>query len=715
MRRSFDWLCLALVFLLFQSVHGQTTENVTKKVRPDYFPVATQLSPLASGNGWTGQDGPLDQQTLRDTVENLRQHGFTGLETHIDGLPESEANYLRGHAVEQGMFLVAHTGGLEGFGRDTPPDPSVFSPEYIKTIRDRAEKALAWTKDPQQAKGLQYVFTFQDEPFHAGPDSFGHGEFEKQEFKRRYGYDLPDDPESVRDDPQRWLDVLNFHSDNYADGWRQTYQAIKATNPNFTAILTHDSHNTFGGGCKSNAALAVDDVFHWGGDFADMFVFDIYPYMMFDFRFGKPGQSPKPRMSQAHYSFAQMRNLTRTFDKQFGFWVGTYNPAWFKDYMGEERLATYWSERVMSTSAVAAGADFLLTGYKLPIDAAHWESFGEGLRLIQKAGGRLLDAPRIKAKACMIFPRTQYLQVQEEYFNVALSYELFLRAFGELDVLHEEQIVDDRLDGYEVVVLFDVKLLPRKVAERLASFVANGGTLIADCVPVMDEHRRPMETMEKLFGVKEANTDRIARTGHWVPRTAAPYWFARSEGSPEETPQRCDTLEGNVWDGSYSTRLVSTRECVPTDGTVLLKTASGKPGLIRHDVGRGHAFLLGFCLQDTYFQMWEEENDAGRDDLRKLLLAMTDASGVHAHVRSSNPEVEAAVRVNNREGFLFLINHETQQPATTVRLVDLPFQIGTILDLADGKPVSFREDQGVLELDAEVPLGETRLLHVLPK
>ena len=54
------------------------------------------------------------------------------------------------------------------------------------------------------------------------------------------------------------------------------------------------------------------------------------------------------------------------------------------------------------------------------------------------------------------------IQLQEEYFNVGLSYELFLRAFGELDILHEEQVTDDALDGYQVLVLFDVKLLPER-------------------------------------------------------------------------------------------------------------------------------------------------------------------------------------------------------------------------------------------------------------
>ncbi len=37
-----------------------------------------------------------------------------------------------------------------------------------------------------------------------------------------------------------------------------------------------------------------------------------------------------------------------------------------------------------------------------------------------------------------------------------------------------------------------------------------------------------MTVMEELFGVKRAKTDRIRRTGHWVPRvTGGPYWDER--------------------------------------------------------------------------------------------------------------------------------------------------------------------------------------------
>ena len=693
---------------LGQAALGQKLHRVAE---PEFFPACTQFSPVPSGKGWHGEEGPLTEPVMRATVDEILAHGFTGLESPVRR-PLAEARVILGYAQSRGMIVVHHTGPLELFGRDRPPKVCVYSPEYSRAVRERVQRALAPLKDIPR---LYAVFTYQDEPFHWGPNSFGYNAEVKAEFKKRYGYDLPADLATIRNDPQKWLDVLNFRTDYFSDGWRQVHKIIKETDPGFRTILTHDSHNTFGAGYGSHAELAIDDVFHWGGDFADMFVFDIYPYMMFDFRFGEPARLPKPRISQTHYCFAQMRNLTRTYGKELGFWFGVYNRAWFKAFMGPELQAKHWAEREMSATAAAQGADFLLTGWGIPNDARHWESLGEGLRLIQKAGRKLLAAPKVKAKACMLFPRTQYLQLQEEYFNVGLSFELFLRAFGELDILHEEQVKDDRLEGYKILVLFDVKLLPRDVAERIASFVRKGGVLVADCVPCLDAQRKPLTTLEELFGVKGAKTDRIRRAGHYIPNVQKPGWVYRPAGVMDESLFTTDKLSGAALGQSLDLVLVSPRPATLAHGVPLATTASGQPGLIRRKIGRGQAFLLGFCLQDTYFKTWHDDQRQARDQLCGLLLAMTHEAGVQSHVWSCNPDVEASIRANRDEGFLFLINHEAQDPHADVELADLPFPVGQIVDLAHDRSVDFQRKGAATRLTMPIPLGETRLLHVLPK
>ena len=680
--------------------------------KPDGFPVATQFSPVPAGEGWKGEEGSLSGEVLRATIDNILAHGFTGIEAPTHRPAEEEAILLQ-YAASKGMFVTHNAGALEGFERTSPPPVCVYSPKYADEVRARAEAALA------PMKAVPHVcnaFTYQDEPFHWGAQSFGYNDEVKAEFRKRYGYALPADLVGIRDNPHQWLDVINFRSAYFPDGWRQVYKAVKAINPDFKVMLTHDSHNTFGGGCTSHSELAIDDVFHWGGDFADLFVFDIYPYMMFDFRFGRPAQLPKPRISQAHYSFAQMRALTRAHKKEMGFWVGTYNPAWFAPYLCPELAAMHWSEREMSMTAVAAGADYLLTGYKIPVDAGHWESFGDGLRLLQKASARILDAPKVKAKACMLFPRTQYIQLQQEYFNVGLSFELFLRAFGELDIIHEDEVTEDTLGGREVLALFDVELLPENVAGHIARFVANGGTVVADCVPRLNAWKEPMAALEEVFGVTGMNGSRIRRAGHWVPyKSQAPIWANRPENPPDETVFATDTLRGSALGQPLDVKLVSPRPCTVADGTVLARTESGQPGIVRRDTGKGHAFLLGFCLQDTYFQTFEEDNTPARAQLCGLLHAVSEEARVRPHVRSSNPEIEASLRANEREAFLFVINHEAKEPGTTVQLRDLPFMIGNVVNLKDGQSVAFTNSNETVTLDLSVSLGEVMLLNVLPK
>ena len=315
----------------------------------------------------------------------------------------------------------------------------------------------------------------------------------------------------------------------------------------------------------------------------------------------------------------------------------------------------------------------------------------------------------------MLFPRTHYIQMQEEYFNVGLSFELFLRAFGELDVLHEEQVVDGNLAGYKILVLFDVKLLPAKVAEHIVSFVENGGIVIADCVPGLDAYEQPLTAMEDLFGVADATMDRIVRSGHWVPyKNMPPIWANRPADPPDESTFTTDTLRGEVFGQSLDVPLISPRPCTITNGETLLATVSGQPGVVHRNVGKGEVFLLGFCVQDTYFRTWQREDVPARGQLQALLHAITEASGVRPHVRSSNPDIEAAIRASAQEGFLFIINHEAPVPETTVQLDDLDFDVRSISDMETGEEVAFQRNEKTVLFNATAPLGEFRLLNVRP-
>jgi len=677
------------------------------------FPITVQISPLPNGAAWKDAAPSQARRALRAAIDQVIDHGFTGIEYPIHLTPELD-RYVTDYARSKGMFLTYnHTfakGGVENFGRNTPPSISVYAAEYALAIRKNLVPVLA---EGAQLLGLHNMFCYQDEPFHAGPESFDLSDEAMYQFRKRFGYELPLDVGAARNSPREWLDLINFQSDEFPVGWRQVYKIIKESNPRVKVVLTHDSHSALGAGVGSNSKLAVDDIFHWGADFADTFVFDIYPYMMFDYRYGELGKIRKPRLSQMHFAFAQLRNLTYTYKKEMGFWFGTYNREWFKDFMGPELKAEDWAETEICYTAVGQGADFLISGYKIPEDSAHWELLGEGLQVLQRAGPNLLRCPKVKAKACFLFPRTQYIQLQEEYWNVAVAYELFLQAFGELDSLHEEQVTDANLGGYKILVLFDIQLLPEAVAKQIVEFVKAGGVVIADCVPSFDAYRKRMDVMAELFGVQDAQVGRVKRSGVWVPSLTRPRWFVHPSPGDDEDAVVGENITGKVFGESCSFRAISPRACQLTTGEILLEGTKDAPALIRKKYGEGQAFLFGFCMQDTYFQTWKDQDLTSRASLERLVHAVTREAGVVPHIVSANPEIEACLRANHESAYVFVINHEAEDSKTSVGIADLEFAVAEIFNVTEGRNVKFQVLDHTIVFDAEAPRQKPQLLRLL--
>jgi len=713
------FLLIAAAFLGFQALSesclGQQT-NTAPRVPANVFPVCTQFSPLPSGPDWSNENVPLTDELIHETIHEIIRHGFSQLLVNsIPSDPDKKMQIMKelNYAQSLGMKINYRPGIIELFSREKPSPISVYSPLYAGEVSKQVRERLEPMKE---ISNLYSVNPYMDEPFHANPGSFDYSEETRVEFIKRYGYPMPDSLGAVRDDPVKWLDFLNFQSDIYRDGWLQVYKIVKAFDPRPKIIMTHDSHSTFGGGVRSDSRVAMDDVYHWGGNFADIYIYDIYPYMSLDFRYGDFGMCPKPRISQMHYTIAQMRNLTSTYGKELAYWVGTYNRTWFGNFMGEERKSTYWSEREMSTTAVAQGANFLMTGFNIPEDNMHWKDFGKSLELLRKASPGIMDAPKVKAKACFLFPRTQYLQLQEEYYNVGLSFELIMRTFGELDIIHEEQITDRTLNGYKMLVLCDVKLLPASVAGYIEAFVRNGGIVVADCVPHMDEYKGPLEGMKSLFGVKSASTDRVIQEGQWAPFTQIdPVMHCPppvDQGKPVITS---DSLSGHTLGQNYGFRVYGTRASKVSRGKSLINMVSGQPALVTNKTGRGRTYLLGFSLQDTYFQTWKNNNINARFQLRSLLGEIFQDAGIVSHIYSSNPDIEASVRANDKEAYVFIINHETDNATTSIRLRDLEFRVGKILDIGSGNPCKFSKTGDLTKFEVNAPLGTTKILKVFPE
>ncbi len=696
-------ISFTLLILIIQSPELMAQRSLSASI---------QFSPV-NGNE---QNIPTDTIAMQHkAIDDIIAHGFNTI--WLRNFSGVKAKDVIHYAQTKGMKVDFMTNGFELFNRYDTASVSVYSPKYVAAVKKQMDSGLAQLKEINQ---LYTVFPFQDEPFHGGPKSFDYSEDAKTEFFKQYKYAMPDSLASVKNDPKKWVDLLNFQSNTFRDGWFKVYNITKKFDPRAKIAMTHDSHNSFGAGVKSNSQIAIDDVFYWGGSFADVFVYDIYPYHTFDYRYGELGKLPKPRISQMHYAISQLRNVTTAYNKELGFWVGTYNEAWFTRFRGEERQKQYWSETELAYTAIAQGSNYIIspsnfTGTNIPMEETHWKDYGNSMALIQKAGPGLLAAPKVKANACFLFPRSQYLLLQEEYFNVGLSFELFLRSFGELDILHEDQVTDDQLNGYKILMLGDVKLLPEKVMNRIESFVRKGGIVISDCSPQLNAYKQASNRMNALFGVSKAETNRIVQEGQWVPFTMLPPKMSFPPESNQINPAiKTDAIDGNGFGNSFQFKVISPRAAEITDGKQMLVMKSGLPAVIRKNLGKGKTYLFGFSLQDTYFQTFKDSSETARTQLYNLIKAVLADAKVSSHINSSNPDIEASIRANKKEGYIFIINHESNTEETFVKIGGLAFQPEQIVDIESGKLVSFTQKTGTVEFMINAPFGTTRLLKVLP-
>jgi hypothetical protein len=633
----------------------------------DVFPTTMRLSELRG----------LDPPAIEREIDDIRAHGFNTLTFNAHRLgakPGSPYDHAEDYAQRQGMAIsYSFQGDFCLLQREGVPSVSVFSPEYRDAIRPRIQAAVETCR---QVPRLLNVQGYMDEPFQVSGNTFDDRPPAKVEFKRRYGIDLPT-REQARQDPALWLKYVDFWSDGFAAGWRQSYAMVKELCPDVWVELTHDSHCTFGAAGRGYTSFwAVDDVFHWGAPF-DAVNYDIYPYISTDFRTGAFGQNRLPRLAGMHMAFAQMRNLATTHDKKLGFWLES---GWDKNLAPDAPGRQFvWSPRELTYTAIAAGCDYLNTFWGIPEDPRWWETYRSTMNEVKSIAPLLTRSRVPRAPAAFLFPRTQHVLLQEEYWNVMVALEAYRQAAGGLDCIHEEQLAKGTLKEYKILVLFDIRLMKRHDAEIVRDWVQAGGRLIADEVPSLDENRQPLGVFEPLFGVKGSAAVQIGAIS--VSGRREELWGRRSY------ERNGATVIGGPADGAWAP-------------------------LLSQRAGKGEAFLFNFPVKECYLDaLTRAKADGAADAVLMLLFTVARAADGLGNATSTNPNIEAAVRQTpDGTALLLLINHESRDETTVVSVPNLP-PGGIVRDLVSGARLGAGERYA---MKLQCPWGETRLLGFFP-
>ena len=208
------------------------------------------------------------------------------------------------------------------------------------------------------------------------------------------------------------------------------------------------------------------------------------------------------------------------------------------------------------------------------------------------------------------------------------AYGLFWRNSIACDWLHEDNLAN--LNRYRMVYLPLPIMLTRPVADAMADFVHQGGTLISEVSPCLREDNTwvsqvvPGYGLDRVFGITETNRAVSDRK-----RSCYADW---QQGQIPVTAMTCSLrLGGAKQIGQWS---------------------KGDPAASLHQFGKGQAVMMGFSLG----QMYLRENDPELVQSLRQLLSFLDVPSVIPG-RCDDGNVSMRVLNNDDQRLVFVINH----------------------------------------------------------
>ncbi len=421
-----------------------------------------------SGGGQT-----LDPEGLRRQVDNLLDHGIN-TPALPDGVAWPEA-MLRG-ALSFNDYTV-YTPIRPG----EASRPCVFDPAFRETVRKRVQPQVASASLLPRYLSAKVI----DEPY-ANRGNLDYCPYCQKEFERLYGRPLPRAEEIPADDAVLRREFNEFVAYYVAEAYRMTHEETRAAGAAYGLTLTY-----WPVGYSSPAWSMIQDVLGWGR-YCERLDFDDYIYFY--------PASDRLRYVRAHHGFGYFREVARYLGKPWGYYVEV------DDRNHPYRVTPKEASAEAAYTALAAGADYLNTFITVTFDtgsgarAERWEAFGAAMAPVNRVGPLLaaLDPP--PSPVVMIFPQTDQTMTRDRGHAETYTYEHLLRAFGPTDLADERIIRDRGLAGRRAVVLVNTQYLNRKTRDLLVDFVRQGGLLVVDEVPALDEEARPLEWPEGMFG-----------------------------------------------------------------------------------------------------------------------------------------------------------------------------------------------------------------------
>ena len=451
-------------------------------------------------------------QRMIEVMDNAQEHGFNTV--NVVGAGE-DAEAILAHAQKKGMAISGFCDTLHPFKGKNLPGLCVHSPDY-KTILHEALEAKR--TNYESVPGL-WVATIVDEPCvdnrigHRDPAPSHAGficrcEHCQRLFQAKYGVALPDKMPSM-DEPIFRRQYVEFYDDYWAKVWKLSSEYLKANQRDLQIASTFTENLCFG----RHYDLVFGDLLNWSEPL-DWIAADIYPY--YYGRNENDTDAIEWDMKRSRLLMAFLRCAGRHHGIPFAWWVGCTSST--EETPKAIRHMSYVAIGQGAQGLIGWGAYFPETRPVLEYNPALWEDAGKTFRDISKAGPLLRHLTKT-ARIALLASETEALCATPRqyagpfYYDLCPAYDALLKAFGDADLIYERQIAAGGLKDYEALVIANVRHVSTAAAEEIERFVREGGVLISDTVPELNEDNKASMTLAKVFGRTESGKPRRLHYG----------------------------------------------------------------------------------------------------------------------------------------------------------------------------------------------------------
>jgi len=403
----------------------------------------------------------------------------------------------RGHFLwtdfDRAFILLATHGATATYA---PTVPCVHAPDYAAQAR-----ALIGPRLRLQAARAGLLSTeIIDEP-HLYPSNLCRCDTCQRRYRERFGEELPDPAALVGDQTLRRWHYFQWLEDYASRAFAMTKKlrdeiapSVRLHNVPIDRLFTSD--------------FMFNGMHRWA-QYADGVFMACYP---FGYRVWR-GRERLPH-HQTHWIAAWVRNLATHY--RLPHW-GVFMDLWEHD-APNRWMPPFWSVgqfyALLAAGATRMDTFILMFTYEgFGISDVRLREFGREIGKIRPHFPLLAPTRRPRARLAVLHPWCQWvmdppakrLPPDHEgygYYRLSygapfdeqyphdnrrmMAYELFQRAFQDVDSVDEQLMLEAPLD-YRALVITDCRFLMRAAMAQLTAYVKRGGVLILDCVPERDE------------------------------------------------------------------------------------------------------------------------------------------------------------------------------------------------------------------------------------